>query len=120
MKKKILVVDDEPSLRILYESELSDEGYDVDVADSAESAFSSLEKNKYAVIILDIQMPGINGLEAMSRILEGDRDQSIILNTAYSQFKDDFESWSADAYVVKSSDLSELKEKIRELTGNAR
>jgi CheY-like chemotaxis protein len=62
-------------------------------------------------------MPGMNGLEAMGHILHRNRKQSIILNTAYSQFKDDFESWSADAYVVKSSDLTELKSKIKELVG---
>ena len=116
MQKKILVVDDEEHLRILYEEELKAEGSAVEVADSAETAFGLLEKNTYDAIILDIQMPGLNGLEAMGRILHGHRQQAIILNTAYSQFKDDFESWSADAYVVKSGDLSELKEKIRELT----
>ena len=114
---KILVVDDEEHLRILYEEELKTEGYDVDVADSAESAFKLLENNNYDAIILDIQMPGMNGLEAMGRILHDHRQQAIILNTAYSQFKDYFESWSADAYVVKSSDLSELKEKLNELIG---
>ncbi len=117
MKKKILVVDDEKNLRILYEEELSQEGYEVDIADSAEMAFKLLEDKKYDAIILDIQMPGMNGLEAMGHILHKHRKQAIILNTAYSQFKDDFESWSADAYVVKSSDLSELKEKIKELVG---
>ena len=116
MKKKILVVDDEQNLRILYEDELKEEGYLVDVADSAESAFKALEVSDYDVIVLDVQMPGLSGLEAMGRILHKNRQQAIILNTAYSQFKDDFESWSADAYVVKSSDLSELKEKIRDLT----
>ena len=115
MKKKVLVIDDEKNLRILYDEELSEEGYDVDVADSAESAFKLLENKQYDAIVLDIQMPGMNGLEAMGHILHKNRKQAIILNTAYSQFKDDFESWSADAYVVKSSDLSELKEKIREL-----
>lgn len=117
MKKRILVVDDEKNLRILYEEELKSEGYDVDVADSAESAFSNLDKKDYDVIVLDIQMPGMSGLEAMGHILHRNRKQAIILNTAYSQFKDDFESWSADAYVVKSADLDELKEKIRELVG---
>ena len=115
MKKRILVVDDEKNLRILYEEELKNEGYDVEVADSAESAFKSLDRKEYDVIVLDIQMPGMSGLEAMGHILHKNRKQAIILNTAYSQFKDDFESWSADAYVVKSADLTELKEKIKEL-----
>jgi DNA-binding response OmpR family regulator len=115
MKKRILVVDDEKNLRILYEEELKEEGYEVDIADSAETAFKLLDANLYDAIVLDIQMPGMNGLEAMGHILHRNRKQAIILNTAYSQFKDDFESWSADAYVVKSSDLTELKNKIKEL-----
>lgn len=115
MKKKLLVVDDEKNLRLLYKEELVAEGYEVDVADSADSAFKCIDEKDYDVIILDIQMPGMNGLEAMGHILHRNRKQAIILNTAYSQFKDDFESWSADAYVVKSGDLSELKEKIKEL-----
>ncbi len=115
MKKKILVVDDEKNLRILYEAELQAEGYEVDIADSAETAFQCLESRDYDVIVLDVQMPGMNGLEAMGHILHKNRKQAIILNTAYSQFKDHFESWSADAYVVKSGDLTELKDKIREL-----
>ncbi|MFH1861475.1 MAG: response regulator [bacterium] len=120
MKKRILVVDDEKNLRILYEDELQEEGYHVDVVDSAEAAFKLLKDHSYDVIVLDIQMPGMNGLEAMGHILHNNKKQAIILNTAYSQFKDDFESWSADAYVVKSSDLTELKEKIREVVGDAR
>ncbi|MCX6640006.1 MAG: response regulator [bacterium] len=117
MKKRILVVDDEKNLRILYEEELQEEGYEVNIADSAETAFKLLDANIYDAIVLDIQMPGMNGLEAMGHILHRNRKQAIILNTAYSQFKDDFESWSADAYVVKSSDLTELKDKIKELIG---
>jgi len=117
VKKKILVVDDEKNLRILYEEELKAENYDVDIADSAEAAFSYLDKEDYDVIVLDIQMPGMSGLEAMGHILHRNRKQAIILNTAYSQFKDDFKSWSADAYIVKSGDLTELKEKIKELVG---
>ncbi|TKJ38575.1 two-component system response regulator [candidate division LCP-89 bacterium B3_LCP] len=117
MKKRILVVDDEKNLRILYKEELKEDGYDVQVADSAETAFKILDKQEFDAIVLDVQMPGMNGLEAMGHMLHKNRKQAIILNTAYSQFKDDFESWSADAYVVKSSDLSELKEKLRELVG---
>lgn len=111
------MVDDEKNLRILYQEELNEEGYEVEVADSAETAFKRMDQQQYDAIVLDIQMPGMNGLEAMGHILHKNRKQAIILNTAYSQFKDDFESWSADAYVVKSSDLSELKEKLKELIG---
>jgi len=60
-------------------------------------------------------MPGPDGLETMGRMLSQDNRLPVILNTAYSSYKESFLSWSADAYVVKSSDLTELKTKIREV-----
>ena len=60
-------------------------------------------------------MPGMDGLEALPRILGIKEGLPVIMNTAYSQYQDSFMSWAADAYVVKSSDLTELKEKIKEL-----
>ena len=65
--------------------------------------------------VLDIRMPGPDGIETMGRMLSRDNRLPVILNTAYSSYKESFLSWSADAYVVKSSDLTELKAKIREV-----
>jgi len=67
------------------------------------------------VIVMDIRMPGMDGIEAMSRILEEKNDLPVIINTAYTSYKDNFLSWSADAYVTKSADLSELKGTIRNI-----
>ena len=67
------------------------------------------------LVILDIRMPGMDGLEALPRILGIKEGLPVIMNTAYSQYQDSFMSWAADAYVVKSSDLTELKEKVKEL-----
>jgi hypothetical protein len=51
----------------------------------------------------------------MEKILSKNKKQLVILNTAYSVYKDNFMTWAADAYIIKSSDLTELKEKIKEL-----
>jgi CheY-like chemotaxis protein len=64
---------------------------------------------------MDINMPKMDGIEAMGKILSEHKRIPIIINTAYSSYKDDFMSWSADAYIIKSSDLKELKDKIKEL-----
>jgi len=56
--------------------------------------------------------------EAMGRILSANKEVPVIINTAYSNYKDSFMSWAADAYIVKSSDLSELKGKIKEVLAN--
>jgi DNA-binding response OmpR family regulator len=112
-KKKILVVDDEVNQGLLYEQELTDEGYLVDVANSGESALKLIKNKKYDLVVLDIGMPTMDGLETLGKMLSMDNKLPVILNTAYPSYKDNFMSWAADAYVVKSSDLTELKDKIK-------
>lgn len=112
-KKRILVVDDEVNQGLLYEQELTDEGYLVDVANSGEHALQMIKNKKYDLVILDIGMPIMDGLETLGKMLSMDNKLPVILNTAYPSYKDNFMSWAADAYVVKSSDLAELKEKIK-------
>jgi len=115
MKKKILVVEDDDALRLLYNEELKREGYDIATAEDAVKALSYLKIEKPDLIILDIIMPGMTGMEAIGPILSEHRKVPIILNTSHPEYQDDFGSWGADAYVVKSSDLRELKQKVREL-----
>lgn len=115
MEKKILVVEDEESLRLLYKEELKSEGYEVLTAGNGREAIEQLEIGKPDLIILDIVMPVMDGMEALGRIVGKERKIPIILNTSYSGYREDFMSWAADAYVTKSADLSELKNKVREL-----
>ena len=112
---KILVVDDEKNLRTLYQAELSQEGYQVVVALDGQEAVRMLVAERPDLVVLDIRMPGIDGLETMARLLAKDHHLPIVLNTAYSSYRDSFLSWSADAYVIKSSDLTELKTRIRQV-----
>jgi DNA-binding response OmpR family regulator len=65
------------------------------------------------LVVLDIKMPGMDGIEALGRILSRDNAIPVVLNSAYSSYQESFLSWSADAYVIKSSDLTELKSRIR-------
>jgi DNA-binding response OmpR family regulator len=113
--RKILVVDDERNLRALYQSELERAGYDVVTAASAREGLQKIETERPDLLVLDVRMPGMDGLEALARTLDSHPQLPVILNTAYSCYKDDFLSWAADAYVVKSADLGELMEKIRTL-----
>jgi len=115
--KTILVVDDETNLRIFYEKELSEEGYRVVTAADAKEALALVESDRPDLVLLDIKMPGMDGLEALGRILNQDTSIRVVLNSAFSSFRDSFLSWSADAYLTKSSDLTEMKSKIRELIG---
>jgi len=115
MKKKILIVEDEEGLRLLYEEELKTEGYEVFTASNGKEAIQKLEEKKPDLIILDIVMPVMDGLEALGQIVRKERKIPIILNTSYPGYRQDFISWAADAYVTKSTDLGELKKKVKEL-----
>ena len=115
--KKILVVEDDESQRLLYHDELAEAGYEVMLAANGREALKQLDKGAPDLIILDIVMPVMDGMETLGRIIREYRDVPIILNTAYSSYRDDFMSWGADAYVVKSSNLAELKAKVREIIG---
>jgi two-component system, response regulator, stage 0 sporulation protein F len=115
--KTILVVDDDDSIRRLIELELQDEGYQVLTASNAMDALKMVQSENLDLVILDIRMPGMDGLEALPRILGLKEGLKVILNTAYSQYQESFMSWAADAYIIKSADLTELKAKVKELLG---
>jgi two-component system response regulator (stage 0 sporulation protein F) len=116
--KKILVVDDEESIRELYRAELADEGYDVDLAADGQQALRRLESGRPDLVTLDVKMPGIDGIETLRRIREKDATIPVILVTAFGEFKQDFNTWASDAYIVKSHDPTELKETVRKLLGD--
>ena len=120
MKKKILVVEDDAALRLLYDEELKREGYEVATAQDAMEALSYLKAGTPDLIILDIVMPGMSGMEALGPILSEHRKTPIILNTSHPQYQEDLASWGSYAYVVKSPDLTELKKRVRELLGKNR
>jgi DNA-binding response OmpR family regulator len=120
MKKKILLVEDEEGLRMLYEEELKAEGYEVILAQNGKEALRQLEEIRPDLIILDIVMPVMDGMEALGQIMGRERKIPIVLHTSYPGYREDFMSWAADAYVTKSSDLRELKETVRELLKKGR
>ena len=113
--KTILVVDDEQNIRFLYKEELEDEGYQVSVAATGEEALKILDTKTPDLIVLDIKMPGMDGIELMRKIEEDKGDIPIVLCSAYGRYKQDFRVWASDAYVVKSADLTELKLTVKEI-----
>ncbi|MBI3600764.1 MAG: response regulator [Nitrospinae bacterium] len=117
-KKRILVVDDEENIRILYKEELEDEGYEVITASGAEEAIVKMKESYPDLITLDVKMPGMDGIEFLRRLRETDTKIPVVMCTAYSDYKQDFRVWASNAYVVKSSDLSELRNTIRDVLKN--
>jgi CheY-like chemotaxis protein len=114
-QKKILIVDDEENLRFLYDQELQEEGYQTVLAKDGFDCLEKIKTENPDLIILDIRMPRMDGLEAIGKIININKNIPIIINSAYSNYKDDFMSWAADAYVVKSYDLDTLKKTIQEV-----
>jgi CheY-like chemotaxis protein len=113
----ILVVDDDRHQRLLYEQELQYAGYDVVLASSGPQAVEAVSAQKIDAVILDIAMPGMDGVETLTKLLNVDRQLPVVLNTAYAGFQDDFMTWAAEAYVVKSADLTELLARVAEALG---
>lgn len=113
--KTILVVDDEESLRLLYSQELQLEGYLVSTSANGDEALQFLRKHSVDLVILDVKLEGRCGVEVLGAMMQQNRRLKVILNTAYSFYRFDFTCWWADAFLIKSSDLEELKSKVHEL-----
>jgi len=109
---KILIVDDEEHIRYLYAEELSEAGYEVATHDSGYKILEKIEEEKPDLVVLDIKMGEYNGLDVLQEIRNKYYDLPVILCTAYDTFKEDIKSIAADFYVIKSFDLTELKNKI--------
>jgi DNA-binding response OmpR family regulator len=110
---KILIVDDEEHIRFLYSEELTEAGYEVITADSGYNLLERIEEEGPDLIVLDIKMVDYNGLDLLQDIRNKYYNLPVILCTAYDTFKEDMKSIAADFYVIKSFDLTELKNKIK-------
>jgi CheY-like chemotaxis protein len=113
--KTILIVDDDKHLRRLYKDELEAEGYRVALAANGLEALNLVSRETPDLVLMDIRMPEMDGLEAMARLLRDRGGVPVLLYTAYSSYQDNFLTWAAEGYLIKSSDLEPLKQKIREI-----
>lgn len=113
--KTLLILDDEDTIRTIYQEEFEEEGYRIFSSGNAREALETVRTSPVDLIVLDIRMPDMDGLEFLGKVREISSHIPIIICTAYSSYKQNFEVWGADAYIVKSSDLTELKEKVRSL-----
>jgi DNA-binding response OmpR family regulator len=112
-KKKILLVDDEESIHLLYKEEFEEEGFEVLSALNGEEALKLFEIYTPDIVILDINMPGIDGIEVLGQMKQKKPNIKVILCSAYPEYKQNLASWASDEYIVKSFNLDELKEAAR-------
>lgn len=113
MAKRILLVDDEEGIQLLYREEFEEDGYEVISAYNGEEALEKFSQDSPDLVILDINMPGMSGIEALRRMKEINPDLPVILCSAYQEFKQDFATWASEDYIVKSANMDELKEAVR-------
>ena len=114
---KILLVDDEEHIRLLFKEELEEEGYSIGLASNGFDALEVLKTGRFDLVVLDIRMPGMDGIETLNAIKKIDKDQRVILCSAYGEFRQDLSSWASDAYAMKSADARELKDTIKNILG---
>ncbi len=108
-KKKILLVDDDDGIQLLYGEELKDEGYQVTSALNGKEALEKFEDAPPDLVILDINMPDMTGLEVLRQMKNINADLPVILSSAYPDYKEDLSSWASEEYVVKSANMDDLK-----------
>jgi two-component system, response regulator, stage 0 sporulation protein F len=108
----VLFVDDEEGLLELYRTVFDRLGYTVLLAASLAQARELMRQRPPDLVVLDIRLAEDSGLALLREIKAAWPALPVVLNTAYARYQDDFASWLADAYVVKSSDLGELKSTI--------
>jgi two-component system, response regulator, stage 0 sporulation protein F len=118
MNKTILVIDDDENLLHLLKLELSDRGYDVILASDVRSGIHILKEKNINLVILDIKMPRMDGIEALQKIICFKKELPVIIHSAYSHFKENYLTWSANDYVIKSSNIEVLLKSIERQFNN--
>jgi len=116
MGKKILVVDDELHIRMLYQEELAYRGFQVATSDGSEPILPLMELEKPDLVILDIKL-GLDksGLDLLQEIRSRDPDLPVILCTGFETFQNDLKSAAADHYIIKSADMEDLMDKVMKI-----
>ena len=116
--KKLLVVDDEKNIRTLYKEVFEKDGYEVILASTGKDCLEKIKNTSgLDLLVLDIKLPDINGMEILAELSKAKNKIPVILNSAYVGYENDPNAWLAEKYIIKSGDLSELKEKVKEVLG---
>jgi DNA-binding response OmpR family regulator len=109
-KTKILIVDDEETLRLLLRHELEQRGFDIDEAESGEIAIEKLQENHFNVVLLDIRMPGMDGMEVLRNVRQNNLADKVIMLTGVDEMKiaRDSLTLGANDFLTKPYDIKTL------------
>ncbi len=114
-KRKVLVVDDEDALRTVLSGELTSEGYDVGTAADGDDAISTLQKQTFDLVLLDIKMPRMHGFEVLKFVKEKHPETKVVMLAGFADFGNviDVKKLGAEDFVVKPYDLVNLVNTIK-------
>jgi len=117
--KRILIVDDDPGQRSLLDSFLSGQGFETNVAESGETALKALAGESFSMMISDVRMPGLSGLDMLHLVREQHRGLPVLMVTAFPDIRDAVSAMQDGAvnYLQKPIDLDELLASVRRSTG---
>jgi DNA-binding NtrC family response regulator len=110
---KILIVDEEAAIRMLYQEELTEEGYDITTTDDYDALLEIIAEKDPDLVVMDVKRNGSSGLDILQEIRTAFNEIPIILCTAHDALKYDTKIASANHFMIKSSDLSRLKRTVR-------
>jgi DNA-binding response OmpR family regulator len=110
---RILVAEDNKAIQMYYEDELTEAGYEVITTGDAPRIMALISEGWPDLVVLDIGLGNCDSLDFLQHIKNNDHRLPVIIYTAYPSFENDLRSVAADCYLVKNSDLRELKSKIK-------
>jgi two-component system KDP operon response regulator KdpE len=117
---RLLLVEDEPTQMEFYRRFLAESGHEVRAASTGREAIELAKSFCPSVVVLDLVLPDMDVSETISRLLAECGRPKIVINTNYESFRMDFRCWGADAFVVKSSDPSELIFTVKQVLSASR
>ena len=115
MPEPILIVEDDNTIRVTVGNFLARQGFDVEVAEDGVQALAFLKERSFSLVLLDLRLPDMNGLDILARIKESDDQPLVVIMTAYPEVRTAVAALKAGAYdyINKPFDLEDLQELIR-------
>ena len=119
-KAKVLLVDDEKDFTASLSERMESRGLEVSVSSSGPEAIEQVSRESYDAVILDLAMPGMDGIETLRRMLETNPDLQVILLTGHGTVSKGVEAMQVGAmeFLEKPADLDALMEQIRKARAN--
>ncbi|MCG3119369.1 MAG: Virulence transcriptional regulatory protein PhoP [bacterium] len=116
---RVLLVENDANLNLLYRVRLKQAGYEVSAVDTGVKALAVVLHERIDVVLMDLALPDYDGLQLLDRIISYNPLLPVIIHTDHEFWSEDFRSWGAAAYVLKSPDFSKLLSTLRQFASTA-